>query len=95
MAELMHQGPVDGAGPESRDDVGITNFGELVAFSGEPSNVILEGLTRLLPTTFQVPGVAQLHVRAMKVASEGLLQVLLAINHVSGQVVEPGPGCVG
>jgi hypothetical protein len=32
MAELMHQGPVDGAGPESRDDVGITNFGSLWHF---------------------------------------------------------------
>jgi hypothetical protein len=49
--KVMHQGPTAGVGPESRDDVGVTDFGELVAFSGEPLNVILEGLDQLLSAT--------------------------------------------
>jgi hypothetical protein len=35
------------------------------------------------------------HVHTLEVASEELLEVLPTINHIFGQVVEPGPGCVG
>jgi hypothetical protein len=46
-AELMHQGSIASAGPEGRDDISVTDFGELMTFLGEPSNVIPEGLIRL------------------------------------------------
>jgi hypothetical protein len=38
--------------------------------------------------------VVGLHVCALKVADEGLLEILLAINHVSRQVVQPDPSGV-
>jgi hypothetical protein len=64
-------------------------------FLGEPLNVIPEGLNRLLWATLQIPGVARLHVCALQVFGKDLLVVLLAINRISGQVVERGPSCVG
>jgi hypothetical protein len=48
----------------------------------------------LLLATLQIPGVAWLYVRALKVVDEDLPEILLAINRVPRQVVEPGPGCV-
>jgi hypothetical protein len=51
-------------------------------------------LTLLLPVTIQIPGVAQLHVCALEVVSEDLLKILLVVNRVPGQVIEPGPGRV-
>jgi hypothetical protein len=51
MAELMHQGSAVCAGPEHRDDVGITDFGELVTLSGETLNVVPHGFTLLQPAT--------------------------------------------
>jgi hypothetical protein len=66
-----------------------------MALLGEPSNVILKGFALLLPATLQIQGVARPHVRALKVIGEDLLEILPAINRVSGQVVEPGPGRFG
>jgi hypothetical protein len=94
-SELTHQGPTACAGPECRDDVSIIDLGELVAFLGEPSNVILEGFTRFLPATLQILGVSRLHICALEVAAEDPLEILLAINCASRQVVEPGPSRVG
>jgi hypothetical protein len=45
--------------------------------------------------TLQISGVAGSHVCALDVASEDLLEILLAINRVSRQVVEPDPSSVG
>jgi hypothetical protein len=66
-----------------------------MAFLGELSNVISEGLAWLLLATLQILGVAHPHVCALEVAGEDLLEILLAINHVSMQVVKPGPSRVG
>jgi hypothetical protein len=41
MAELMHKGSTVHTGPECRDDVDVTDLGELVTFLGEMPNVIL------------------------------------------------------
>jgi hypothetical protein len=90
----MHESAAACAGPKCRDDAGIANLGELVAFLGQTLNVISEGLAQLLLATLQIPGVAHPHMCALKVASEDLLDILLAINRVPGQVVESGPGCV-
>jgi hypothetical protein len=40
-----------------------------VAFSGEPSNVILEGFTQFLPATLQTLGVSRPHICAAPTAS--------------------------
>jgi hypothetical protein len=52
-------------------------------FWGEASNVISEGLAQLLLATLQVLGVAGLHIRALEVAGEDLLEVIPVIDHVS------------
>jgi hypothetical protein len=93
-AELMHQALVVHAVPECRDDVGVTDLWELVALLGETPDVIPLGFTLLLLAILQILGAAQLHVCALKVTGEDLLQNLLAIDQVSGQVIEPGPGRV-
>jgi hypothetical protein len=66
-----------------------------MALLREPPNVVSEGFTLLLPVTLQIPGVARPHIRALKVVGEDLLEILPAINQVSRQLVEPGPGHVG
>jgi hypothetical protein len=70
------------------------DLGELVALLGEPPNVILKGLARLMSTTLHIPRVAWPRVCALEVASEDLLEIIPAINQISGQVIEPGPDCV-
>jgi hypothetical protein len=54
-----------------------------MALPGEVSNVILEGLVRLLPVILQVLGVARPHVHALELAGEDLLEIFQAINDVS------------
>jgi hypothetical protein len=65
MAELMHEGSTVHTGPECRDDVDVTDLGELVTFLGEMPNVILQGLALLLLATVQIPGVIGPHVCAL------------------------------
>jgi hypothetical protein len=43
-----------------------------VAQPREPPNVVLEGLTQLLPVTLHIPRVAQSHVYDLEVADEDL-----------------------
>jgi hypothetical protein len=66
-----------------------------MSLPGESPNIILEGVTQLLPATLQILGVVGLHVCALEVASEDLLEILLAINHVSRQVVQPSSSPIG
>jgi hypothetical protein len=66
-----------------------------MALLGEAPNVLLEGFIWLLPVTLKVPGVVGSHIHALEVAHEDLLEILPAIDHVSRQVVQPGPSHVG
>jgi hypothetical protein len=93
--ELMHQGLAAHVILECRDDIDVIDLGEFMALSREPPNVVSEGFTLLLPVTLQIPGVARPHIRALKVVGEDVLEILPAINQVSRQLVEPGPGHVG
>jgi hypothetical protein len=45
-----------------------------------------------LPVAFQVPGDTRAHVGALEVASEGLSEILPAIDDVSWLMIQPGPG---
>jgi hypothetical protein len=54
-----------------------------MALLGEVLNVFSEGFARLMPTTLQVPRVVELHIHAMEVACDDLLEILPAIDHVS------------
>jgi hypothetical protein len=49
-------------------------------FLGEVLNVFPQGFPLLLPATLQIPGIARLYVRALKVAGKNILEVLLTIN---------------
>jgi hypothetical protein len=66
-----------------------------LALPEEPSNLILKGFAWLLSTTLQVLGVVGLHVCALEVVHEDLLEILLDINRVSHQVVQLGLSHVG
>jgi hypothetical protein len=83
-AELMHDGSTVHAGQESWDDISITNFGELMTLSGETSDVVPQGFALFLLVTIQMPWVTRLHVHALKVVSEDLLDILPIIDRVSG-----------
>jgi hypothetical protein len=88
----MNQGATCRAILECRDDVGVGHNRKLVALLLETLDVISEGFTRILPTFLQIPGVAWMHVCALKVASEELLEILPAIDDVSWQMIQPGLG---
>jgi hypothetical protein len=47
---------------------------------GETPDVILQGFALLLLTTLQIPKVARPYICALKVASEDLLEILLAVD---------------
>jgi hypothetical protein len=49
------------------------------------------GFAQLLPVVLQNPGVARTHVCALEVANEDLLDILLAIDDVSWQMIQPVP----
>jgi hypothetical protein len=51
---------------------------------GETSDVVPLGFTLLLLRTLEILGVTRLHVRALKVAGEDLLEILPTIDRVSG-----------
>jgi hypothetical protein len=83
-AELMPQGSPVCVRPERRDDFAVTDFGELMTLLGETSDVVPLGFTLLLLRTLEILGVTRLHVRALKVAGEDLLEILPTIDRVSG-----------
>jgi hypothetical protein len=91
----MHQGTVCHSGPEHRDDIGVSHPRKLMTLPGEALNVISQGFARLLPATLQVPGFARMHIHALEVAGEDLLEILQAIDDVSQQMIQSSPNRVG
>jgi hypothetical protein len=71
--QLMDQGLVGSPRQERADDVGISDVGQLIALFGETSDVVTEGLVRLLSTVLEVPRVLKARVSALKVPHEDLL----------------------
>jgi hypothetical protein len=66
-----------------------------MALLGDSVDVIPEGFTWFMSATLQILGVVGLHVCALEVTGEDLLEILPAINCVSLQVVQSGPSHVG
>jgi hypothetical protein len=62
-SEVMHQGSASRARPEHQYNVDVTYLWEFVAFLGETSNVIPQGLSLFLPTTLLILGAAGPHIR--------------------------------
>ena len=75
---------------ERADDVGVDDAWERVALLGEAPNVVPQGLTGLLLTTLEVPRVASVNVRALKVSDENFPEVRLVVDGVGGQELQPG-----
>jgi hypothetical protein len=61
-------------------------------FLWETSDVISEGIIRLLSTALRIPEVNRTHVRALEFAGEDLTEVIQTMDDVSWQMIQPGPG---
>jgi hypothetical protein len=88
-AELMHHGSTVRVRPEHQDDVDVIYFGELVTLSRQTTDVVSQIFTLFLPAALQMSGVTRSHICALKVAGEDLFEILLTIDRVFGQVIEP------
>jgi hypothetical protein len=80
--QLLTRGPHE----ECSINIDVGGVGQLHALIGEASNVLTEGLIRLLPTTLEVLGVAWAHVSALEVPHKNFLEVFLIVD-ASGQKV--------
>jgi hypothetical protein len=87
LPQFVNQGLVGGPGQESADNVGVGDVGQLVALLGEASDVVTEGLIRLLPIVLEVLGVPRARVCALEVSHEDILQVRPTPDGVVREVV--------
>jgi hypothetical protein len=69
-------------------------LGSLWHFLRETPDVVLGGFIELLPAALQVLGVAVPYIRALEVAGEDHLEILLAVVDVAWQMIQPGPSRV-
>jgi hypothetical protein len=74
--QLAHQVTASGAGEERADDIRECDVGQLGALLRKPSDVVLEGFSRLLAAASEIPGVPRAHVCALGVAGEGFDQFI-------------------
>jgi hypothetical protein len=88
--QLAHQVAAGGAGEEHANDIRVGDVGQLGALLRESLDVVPERLSRLLAAASEIPGVPRAHVRALKVAGEGLDQVVLVGDLPRRQVLQPG-----
>jgi hypothetical protein len=88
MAELMHLGSIVHAGPECRDEVGVTNLGELVPLSEETLDVIPQGFALLLLTTLQILRVARCNIPCYSSPNLSLITIInsLVMHDVTGLI---------
>jgi hypothetical protein len=66
-AQLSDQLFAGGAREKSHDDIGVSDIGKLGVLFGEMSDIVTEGLARLLFTTPEVPRVIEAHVGPFEV----------------------------
>ena len=84
----MNQGLVGHPGQEGSYFVGIGDVRELVALSGEASDVPMEGLTGLLMAVLEVLWVPRAFVCALEVSHKDLLQIRPTLDCVGRQVFQ-------
>ena len=72
------------------NDFGVLDAGELSALLGEASDVISQGLIRLLTAPSEIPRVAETHVCALEIAHEGPELVRPVVDLVGRKVLKPG-----
>jgi hypothetical protein len=95
LPQLVNQGLIGSPEPECADYVGIGDVGQLIVLPRKTSDVVTEGLIRLLLTVLEAPRVSRARVGALKVPHEDLLQVRPTFDGVGREVVQPCPGRVG
>jgi len=71
------------------DDFGVLDAGELSTLLGEASDIIPQGLVRLLTAPSEIPRIARTHVCALEVAYEGPDQVRPVADLVGMKMLEP------
>ena len=71
------------------NDFGVGDAGELDALLGEASDVVSQGLVRLLTAPSAIPRVHRMHERALEVAHEGSDQVGPIVDLIGGKMFKP------
>ena len=85
----MDQGLTGRLGEECTDDVHIDNIRERVASLGEPTDVIPQGLARLLLAALKVLGVYRVDIRPLEIFDEDPLEVRPAMDAVVWEEFKP------
>ena len=78
----MNQRLVGSPGQEGSYNVGVDDVRELIALSGEASDVPAEGFIGLLAAVLEVPWVSRAFVCAPEVAHEDLHQIRPTLNSI-------------
>ena len=78
----MDQGFAGCFGQKGSYHVGVGDVRELVALSGEASNVPAKGFIGLLAVVFEVSWVSKAFVHALEVAHEDLRQIRPTLNSI-------------
>jgi hypothetical protein len=89
-AQLSNQLFAGGIREEGRDDIGVSDVGELGALFRETLDVILKGFTWLLFAASEIPRVARAHVGSFKVPLEHSHKVVPIVDLSRWEVLEPG-----
>ena len=90
-AKLVDQGLLGHSREECADDVRIDDIREGVASLGEPTDVVPQGLARLLLATLEVPGVPRADIRPLEIPDEDPLEVHPVVDAVMWEEFKPCP----
>jgi hypothetical protein len=93
--QLSHQAAASGAGEERTDDIRVGDVGQLGALIRKSPDVVPEGLSQLLATASEIPGVPRAHVCALEVSGEGFDQVVPVGDLRRRQMLQPSSCSVG
>ena len=85
----MNQGLIGGLGQKSSYDISVGDVGQLVALSGEASDVPTESFPGLLSIVFEIPWVPRMRICALEVPHEDLFQVYPILDSVGRKVFKP------
>jgi hypothetical protein len=87
--QLPDQLLASGSREKSHDDVGVSDVGKLSALFGGTSDIVVEGLARLLFIASEVPRVTGAYIGPLEVPLEHLHQVVPVVDLSRWEVLEP------
>ena len=94
-SHLVNQILIGGPGYERPYNISVGDVRQLVALTGEASDVPMEGFFGLLLVVLEVPWVSRVLVCALEVSHEDLLQVRPTLDYVGRKVFQPGSCRIG